>query len=431
MNNLLQQIQQKWKHLSSKTIFIACSGGVDSMTLLHILQEIRFNVEVLHVNYQLRGDDSEKDQELVRSTCERLSVPFHLKRINLQTVLDEKGGNLQEVARIVRYAFFEEKRGISTNNLIALGQHKNDQIETFFMHIARKSGVMGMSCMAQEHNQFIRPLLDFSKEEIIDFAVKNRVQWREDYSNKTNKYTRNILRNIILPELKVQIPSLEESVLLLIEKFQQTQLHLEQSTTDLFSSILQTKTLFFTDFDTLSMEEKVELFRQFNQKANFVIELNKLRNSQKGKQILVDKNTYNITGISRETTYFTLTQLTENDVVNSKISVEEVDQLPNTFSKHTLFIDPSKLKGELQLRKWEDGDRMSPIGMTGSKLLSDIIKDEKVPTHLKKDIYVLTDSHDIIWCVNIRVSRKFMANPQTSKIWEIEILPISTPYLKG
>ncbi len=129
MSDLFQHITKKWSHLSSKTIFLACSGGVDSMTLLSIFHNANWKLEVLHVNYQLRGEDSEGDMNLVKETCESLSIPFHLKKIDLQPILDSKGGNLQEVARKVRYAFFEEKRIQSPTNFIALGHHKDDQMQ--------------------------------------------------------------------------------------------------------------------------------------------------------------------------------------------------------------------------------------------------------------------------------------------------------------
>ena len=120
MSKICEHITGSWSKLSEKTIFLACSGGVDSMTLLSILHKANWKVEVLHVNYQLRGADSEQDMQLVLDTCKTLSIPCHLKRIDLQAILNSKGGNLQEVARKVRYDFFEEKRSLSQNNYIAL-----------------------------------------------------------------------------------------------------------------------------------------------------------------------------------------------------------------------------------------------------------------------------------------------------------------------
>jgi tRNA(Ile)-lysidine synthase len=421
MNNILQHITQKWAHLSTKKIFLACSGGVDSMTLLSIFKSVNWDVEVLHVNYQLRGADSESDQELVQNTCKTLNIPFHLKKIKLQTILDKKGGNLQEIARQVRYDFFEEKRNLSPNNFIALGHHQDDQIETFFMHIARKSGIMGMACMPDEHHQFIRPLLPFSKEEIIHFAEKTGVKWREDYTNKTNKYTRNILRNILLPELQIKIPSLNESVLLLIDKFQKTQSLLEEKVKPILEEIKSTNQLAFVLYDQLIEEEKVEILRQLGQKAVLLKKLDAIRHSQKGKQILLDSSNTPFSSIIREENNFQFILKEKLNHTLPTLYIEEVSQLPLTFSPNEIYIDPSKISGELNVRKWKNGDRMSPIGMKGSKLLSDIIKDAKVDFNKKKDILILEDEKQIVWCIGIRCSKHVIAKEDSSKIWKINL----------
>ena len=147
MNNFKKNISKRWESLSSKKIFVACSRGVDSITLLSIFKELNFDVEALHVNYNLRGQDSINDQNFVKNYCRDNNIPFHLKSIKLGEHLEENGGNLQEEARKIRYAFFEEFKKKSPQNVIALGHHLDDQVETFFMHIARKSRVLGMSCM--------------------------------------------------------------------------------------------------------------------------------------------------------------------------------------------------------------------------------------------------------------------------------------------
>jgi tRNA(Ile)-lysidine synthase len=421
MSDLFKIITQKWAFLSTRRIFIACSGGVDSMTLLYILKKAKWNIEVLHVNYQLRGEDSELDMNLVKETCERLSIPFHLKRIDLQPLLDSSGGNLQEMARNIRYAFFEEKRIKSPNNYIALGHHKDDQIETFFMHLARKSGIMGMSCMPSEYNQFIRPLLDFSKAEIIQYAIENKIKWREDYTNKKNKYTRNILRNILLPKVESQIPTLNESVLLLIKKFQETQLELEFIIKPISEKFIKNKILNFNIFDSLYENQKVELLRQLGQKASLVNELNKLRSTQKGKKILFESTINSFECIIRDEDNFQLIEKDSNLTSVPTLFIEEVSDLPAVFSKNEIYLDPSKLIGELNLRKWKEGDRMTPLGMKGSKLISDIIKDAKIPSIDKKNILILEDENHILWCIGIRLGAFGIANDLSKKKLKISL----------
>ena len=421
MSNLQQHIEKEWKHLANKKIFLACSGGVDSMTLLHIFIHAKWQVEVMHVNYHLRGEDSNLDQQLVEKTCSDNTIPFHLKSIKLQDLLDEKGGNLQEVARNVRYDFFEEKRILSENNYIALGQHLDDQIETFFMHLGRKSGIMGMACMPNEHQRFVRPLLPFSKEEIIEYAESNGVKWREDYSNKTNKYKRNILRNIILPELHIQFPDLKTSITTLINAFQSTQKELENKISPICLDIILSGELSFEKFDVLSQEEKNELLRQMGQKPGLLIDLEKIRNAQKGKKIKLEKSTdCQFDAIYNEKSKFLFISESKNRTI-PKIKIEKIDQLPTSFTKDEIYIDLQTINGEFQLRKWKTGDRMKPIGLEGSKLISDIIKDAKVPTAEKENIFVLTDNDKILWCIGLRVSALIVAKETSTEIMKISL----------
>ena len=422
MSNIYQHIIQKWAFLSTKKIFVACSGGVDSMTLLSIFIKAKWDVEVLHVNYNLRGQDSIDDQKLVEESCIKNKIPFHLKNIELQPILDQKGGNLQEIARQIRYDFFNEKKIISTDNYIALGHHQDDQIETFFMHIARKSGIMGMACMKENNKRFIRPLLPFSKIEIIQFAKENNISWREDYSNKTNKYSRNILRNILIPELTNSLPKLTENVLFLVQKFQETQLEIESKIYPLIQDIQSNASLSFEVYDSLSAFEKNELFRQLEQKAGLQMEVEKLRSAQKGKKVELSTNPFQFTSIIREENNFVFIKDSSTENLLQNLVIEEIDHLPSTFSKEIIYLDSKKIKGKLNVRKWEVGDRMRPIGMKGSKLLSDIIKDAKTPSHLKKDILIVEDDENILWCVGIKISAEAIATEESKQIIKVSLI---------
>ena len=422
MSNIYQHITQKWAFLSSKKIFLACSGGVDSMTLLSVFIKAKWNVEVLHVNYNLRGQDSIDDQKLVEDTSLKNKIPYHTKNIELQTILDKKGGNLQEIARQIRYDFFNEKKILSTDNYIALGHHQDDQIETFFMHIARKSGVMGLACMKENNDRFIRPLLPFSKTEIIQFAKENNISWREDYSNKTNKYSRNILRNILIPEITNSLPELNESILLLVQKFQETQFELESKISPLVKDLQLNSTLSFSVYDSFSSFEKNELFRQLEQKAGIQVEVEKLRTAQKGKKVVLSTNSFQYSSIIREGDDFVFVKESITYTNTQNLIIEEIEHLPSSFSKEIIYLDSNKIKGKLTIRKWEIGDRMKPLGMKGSKLLSDIIKDAKTPSHLKKDILIVEDEEKILWCVGIKISSEAIAMDDTKEILKVSLI---------
>jgi len=419
MNNFKKNISKRWESLSSKKIFVACSGGVDSITLLSIFKELNFDVEALHVNYNLRGQDSIDDQNFVKNYCRDNNIPFHLKSIKLGEHLEENGGNLQEEARKIRYAFFEEFKKKSSQNVIALGHHLDDQVETFFMHIARKSGVLGMSCMLDENYQYIRPFLSFKKLEIIEYANSNGIQWREDVTNQTNKYTRNILRNILIPKIKESSPNIEDSISTLIQVFQENQKLTEKTVTPIIDNIISTNRLTIKLYNQLSENEKFEVLRKLNLKHGYIKELDKLSISQKGKFISVDSTT--LDSIYNEGNYF---HFIKNNTIKKAIPqlvIENVNKLPETFTSSSIYLDSEKIKGALQLRPWKKGDRMKPIGLRGSKLISDIIKDAKVPSHLKNEIIVLTDDENILWCVNLRVSSIASATTYSKSILQVTL----------
>ena len=231
----------------------------------------------------------------------------------------------------------------------------------------------------------------------------------------------NILRNILIPELIESIPTLKESVKLLTSIFQENQALIEEKVSILLMDIKNKNVISFDLFDSLTNEERIELLRQLNQKPGLLIDLEKIRTSQKGKNIRLEKNEdCPFISISREENCFVFE--TDNQQINlPKILIEKVSSLPHEFSKNEIYIDSAKLNGELKLRKWKNGDRMQPIGLKGTKLLSDIIKDSKIPTFKKKDILVLTDQETIIWCVGIRISSTHIADNHSKEIIKITL----------
>lgn len=402
MSDIEQHISTFTGKNNHQNYFVACSGGVDSMVLLHVFHQLKLTVSALHVNYKLRGIDSEKDQALIEEFCKQKNIPCHIKQIDLQKQLDEHGGNLQEEARKVRYSFFESFKS-NDDCKIVLGHHANDQIETFFLNLARNSGVMGLAGMLPEHNGYIRPLLAVSKNQIVEYAESNDIVWREDVSNQSNKYSRNKLRNVILPDLKNQIPSLNESVLLLMNIFQEKQLELSNRIKPLIEKINANKILAFDEFDAFDEFELFELLRQLDIPLGLSDELIKLRKTIKGKKLVVTNNP--IHEIIHEGTFFYFKK--EIQLSNIPIlRIESSNALPSHFSKDSLYVDSAKIKGELKIRQWEIGDRMKPIGIKGSKLISDILKDAKIPNHLRPNQFVVHDDEKIVWCVGLCVGRE-------------------------
>ncbi len=411
----VQQLRSEWAFLTNAKVFVACSGGVDSVVLLHVLNSFCKDVEVIHINYGLRGSESDEDEQFVRAICSQLKVPLFVKNVDTKSILSDSGGNLQEVARDIRYELFDSLLTKNEEGYVVLGQHADDQVETFFQHLARKSGVLGMACMLPIHNRYVRPFLKVSKAELIEYAISNSIQWREDSSNQQNKYTRNKLRNVYLPLVEKEIPDLVSSVLLLVDAFQETQSRIEDSARSIVQDILVTLYWDGQIFDQTPNEVRVDVIRQLGGGYEVLEQLEKIRFSQKGKMIACGDFQF-----FKEKEGFSL----RNKLVSNEceLLINEVNKLPASFSKEVIYLDKSKISGDLRVRPWRIGDRIAPIGMKGTKLISDVLTEAKIDSSIRDRCLVVLDENEIIWCVGYKISRKAVPTQETLKILEVKIV---------
>lgn len=404
MHKIEKYIETNWSHLKSVQVSVACSGGLDSIVLAFILKKLNFKVDVIHVNYQLRGENSELDAQFVEQFCLDNSILFDKRTIDLKLQLQD-GGNLQELARNVRYDWFHEI--ISADGKVALAHHLDDQVETFFLNLARKSGVMGLACMPYENDGIVRPLLDFTKYDLKKYANANAIEWREDISNSDSKYRRNKLRNEILPELTDSIPTLNSSVIELVKQFQGKQKQLEEEVRQAVASGLLDTSISLEMLNSMSELAHFEFFRQFGQPASIAQEIKRL--NQKGTQVHFvesDKMPFNKAVFDGDRLSF----IGNSEVPLPHLIIEKINKLPVVFSKDEVYLDESKIAGKLHFRKWKTGDRMSPIGMDGTRLISDIISDAKVNSHVKASIVLLCDDKHIHWCTGLCVGKFAVAS---------------------
>jgi tRNA(Ile)-lysidine synthase len=420
MRDLTQHIEKNLSAFQQKEIFVACSGGLDSTVLLHVLSANEFKVSAIHVNYHLREEDSNLDEAFIRDFCKNRNISLEIRSVDLAEQL-KLGGNLQQLAREVRYDWFEEITTEKENRFVFLAHHLDDQVETFFLNIARKSGIMGLACMPFERNKIVRPLLDFSKEELKQYAIDNQLSWREDVSNTSNKYRRNLLRNEVLPYLTTQLPELNASVINLVKVFQANQLRLENKIRPLVTRISEINSIEQAKIEQLNEFELVELFRQLRQPAQFAKEFEQLFQSQKGKRLELIPHVDNpFSAIVKEEVSFSFIPISEQ-LIDLKFKMEIIESLPKVFTKNEIYLDRDKIKGELKLRTWEIGDRIYSIGMKGSQLISDVIGDAKINAIDKQNVLVIHDDETIHWCVGLKVGRKSVASILSDKIIKITV----------
>jgi tRNA(Ile)-lysidine synthase len=217
MKNLIKKIQNAaslndlWERDSR--IIVGISGGPDSVCLLDILAKISLKYEIklhiVHINYNLRGKDSDGDEKMAEELAEKhelgLSV-LKVKKLKKENINEE---NL----RNIRYDFFERVRKELNFDLIAVAHNQDDQVETFFMHLLRGSGLQGLSGMKYKNGKIIRPLLEVSRKEILEYLKENRLKYRTDKTNKTNTFFRNKIRNKLIPNLEKNFnPNIKKTI---------------------------------------------------------------------------------------------------------------------------------------------------------------------------------------------------------------------------
>ena len=410
---LVDNIESSFYHLLSnhnaEHYYIAVSSGCDSMVMLSLFKKQKRPFTVLHVNYHLRGEESDGDEAFVRQFCEDNSIPFYVLSHKLSSDLKD-GGNLQNLARKVRYDFFKSYLSKHESAILCLAHHQDDQEEGFWMAMARGGGLRAMSGMNTFKKPFLRPFLKHRKIEILNYARVQNIKWREDLSNQSNKYTRNIWRNVLLPELKAKFTHISSSVELLQKHFDEQANHDRKASRLLIPSTFQDFEITREELIRLNSNQWIEFLDQMNIRKNLALPIIELLNGENGKKIFLDSNDNNYRAVwKRENSlYFEIKAQTSSPppVFTTRI----IDSLPGKFSKRELYLDPNKIKGNLSVRRWQNGDRMCPIGLEGSKLVADILKDDKAHASDKSTYWVLVDEEKIISLIGYRIDQRAIAN---------------------
>lgn len=412
MDRLLENIKSSLAEFSGAQLFMAVSGGVDSMVLLNALKMLGHEPIALHVNYHLRGEESEGDELFIREYCKTNNIELLVKSIDLNEILEKEGGNLQNKARTVRYNWFREVAEQYDNGLVLLGQHENDQIETFLLQLFRGAGMRGLSAMLKTRDIFVRPLLGCTREEILDFAKSHNIHWREDSSNTSLKYSRNRLRNEFIPVMEEAVPSLQSDIVSLVKVFQENYLATQTEAEKAVSEIQNLDSININSLESWEDEFLIEVLRQLNIPTTIYAELKKLINAENNKFIPFEHPDFErIVKVDGR-----LILERKKSILIPELVVESVQEIPETFDKETIYLDEDKLSGPLKLRKWKEGDKIASLGVEGSQLVSKILHDTKLPLMERENFYVLCDEKDIHWCPGLKVGGNAIATSSTIRI---------------
>lgn len=445
---LLEHINAKFSFLHDKNLLIAISGGIDSVVLTHLFHKLHFTISLAHCNFSLRGKESNEDEEFVISLGEKLEIPTYSIKFETEEYAKEKGISTQMAARDLRYDWFQKIAKEKNIDYIITAHQKDDVLETFLINLTRGTGLDGLTGIPEIQGNIVRPFMIFTRNEILVYAAKRKIEWREDRTNSSIRYVRNKIRHKVVPVLKELNPNLLETFYNTLENLKGSQ----QIVKDRIQNVKEKTTKIHKKELHFSIPELKKLsnpkiylfeilkdygFTEWNDVAD-------LLNCQSGKQVfskthrlLKDREVLILSEIlqQEETDSFEIFENTTEINVPIALKLETVTIPFDTKNhqnkvleelifddKNTISIDFDKIEFPLILRKWQKGDYFFPIGLNGKKKVSKFFKDEKLSLIDKENSWLLCSKNEIVWVVGKRLDDRFKVTKSTSKILKIDQL---------
>jgi len=436
LEKFLKYIEKNQLFSPNDRVLLAISGGIDSVVMSYLFFQAKFRFGIVHCHFSLRPE-ADEEADFVKALAEKLAVPFYFKKFETETFAKNEKISIQMAARKLRYDFFEQIRNENQFSYIATAHHLNDSLETAIFNLAKGTGIAGLRGILPKNGFLIRPMLFATRKEIEFFVKNNQISYLEDSSNISEKYKRNFIRHQIVPRLAGQInPHLVENFAETAQKLIFTEKIQEAYFQELEKKIWQKKGLAY--YLDLSENRDAVVLHHFLEPFGFSFRqcLQMQENEQVGSDffseeywVVRDRKQLVITPISfrqdiTEKYYIASQQETlQTDFFSLEIKISET--LPVRFvSPHeALYFDAEKLHFPLVVRAWQEGDKFQPLGMKGTRKISDFLTDEKVPKNLKKRIFVLESGKEIAGILGMRSSEKFKVNTNTQKVLILVLRP--------
>ena len=416
-----------------EAVHVAVSGGVDSMVLLHVLRSLGYSCSVAHVDHGLRGIESTGDRDFIEEYCSKHNVPFRSVEVDVRSRLEEGIGSVQMAARELRYAWFEALHAEEPMP-VALGHHQDDATETLFINLLRGTGLHGWASIPPISGFFVRPLLGVNRAAILAYATQHQIPFREDSSNTDPKYLRNRIRHELLPMLEDLRPGALRAIGRSVVALRELQSAADRSLIgELSGSVPEPNAPFCLLFDRIeelpSARVALDLIlRPLGFHPSTIERIGSAITERSTGAVFRTGNWFlciDRSGIivEREKGEFPRYIIDQEGVVQTQASPfqwrSEKGPVPIPAGMHEVVLDADKLEFPVELRPWFDADRIRPIGLAGSKLVSDILIDAKVPMTDKAGCYVLTSGDEVVWVVGHRLAEGFSAGPLTDRVLRI------------
>ena len=442
-------IWKKWDIIPSKTPFLlACSGGKDSMALLHYFIHRGYYFAVAHCNFGLRGADSDGDELFLKNYCREKSIHFFSTQFDTAKFATDKKIAIQEAARDLRYSWLEKIRVENNFQYIITAHHANDQAETILFHLAKGTGLKGLVGMDGRNGKILRPLLNTSVLEIYNYIDEHKVPFREDISNESDKYSRNFIRHNIIPLMEKLNPNFIATMSGFSQRMQENydlakaaslQLWKKQATEKENTIKVATGILKNHPARSTILFYWLEKFG-FNSQQIIDIE-NAILLSKNGLQfashthvIFVENRHIHIVKIETDRLPFKLVEALPNQIVFNNLTIK-VSKIPiaevniKTGERYAYF-DADKLEWPLKIRYSEMGDYFYPFGMSkynskeklGKKKVSKFFKDIKLQNYTRTQTPILLSGQKIIWVIAHRIDGRFAIDKNTKSVLKMVVV---------
>lgn len=442
--NIIKFIAENKLINSDDKLLIALSGGADSVLALSFFDKYRrkYKIQIcaLHINHSLRGSESDSDEVFCRMLCNNINIEFYSEKIDVSAFAKSEKLSIEEAARNIRYEKLSDYLIISKSNMIVTAHNLDDNTETVLLNLFRGTGLKGLSGIPIKRDNIIRPFLSVSKIDIVKFLNNEGIEFRIDSTNNENNFKRNYLRNEIIPKIKEQInQGVDQNILKLSQIIRNSNLIINDLVTENISKFItytESEVKISKEIKIVvpqligeiikrSIEEKFSVNIDYDDFINIqnLIELqvgSKIDLSQNLEAIserehLIIKMKETVTNkISEEKLYFN----SEVTISNKIIGCAEVDlnEVQHSEKADLEFIDVENLVEPLIVRKWRASDRFSPLGLNGTKKVSDFLTEQKVLNISRKEQLVLLNGEKIVWVVGYRIDESIKISKKTEKV---------------
>ncbi|MBL0183968.1 MAG: tRNA lysidine(34) synthetase TilS [Chitinophagaceae bacterium] len=427
-------------------LLLAVSGGVDSVVLCELCKQAGYDFVIAHCNFQLRGEESERDEKFVKGLAKKYSAEVLVKKFDTEKHAAENKLSIQVAARELRYNWFHELIEASVAKYVATAHHANDNIETMLMNFFKGTGIQGLKAILPKQGNIVRPLLSVKKEELIAFAREHDLEFVEDSSNASDKYTRNYFRNQLFPDLQKVFPQVEENLAGNLQRFREIEILYQQSISQHKKKLMEQKgSEIHIPVLKLQKTEPLhsivyEIIKDFGFTAHQTDECIALLQSETGKYIqspthrIIRNRKWLIISPNETTEAATVLIVEEGKIIfvpgeleikslpqTSNLKPQTSDLKPQT-SNNIAQLDAGEIKFPLLLRKWKTGDYFYPLGMDKKKKISRFLIDQKLSLPQKENVWVIEMNKKIIWVIGLRIDNRFKITGSTKDILQISFL---------